>query len=118
MSRPSIAWQAVGTSGLMFLNAPGVKWGGRSFASRDVVTVPLGASLGGACVDMTRDEYRHYQQGFWKPTIKELLARSRPIGGAGGEASPVNVTNRGVHRDMASDSTQPPALPFLQVPTP
>jgi len=64
VSRPAIAWQRIGASGLMFLNAPGVVWK------------------------------------------------------AGGEASPVNVTNRGVHRDMASDSTQPPALPFLQVPTP
>jgi len=28
MSRPAIAWERVGASGLMFLNAPGVKWAG------------------------------------------------------------------------------------------
>lgn len=28
VSRPAIAWQRVGASGLMFLNAPGVKWAG------------------------------------------------------------------------------------------
>jgi len=28
MSRPAIAWERIGASGLMFLNAPGVKWAG------------------------------------------------------------------------------------------
>ena len=55
MSRPAIVWQRVGASGLMFLNAPGVKWAGGESSGGVRVTADVCSAVPGAGRGMAND---------------------------------------------------------------
>ena len=46
MSRPAIVWERIGASGLMFLNAPGVKWAGDVGATLTGSAPPMDGASG------------------------------------------------------------------------